>query len=136
MSLADRWSETIAELQKQQCYRQLNAANGVDLCSNDYLGYSQRLWPQPPNDPDTRDLMQSRSGTAARLLRGHHCIWDEVEQGLADWHAAPSALVMNSGYVANEGLLSTVIQRDDWVASDQLNHASIIDGLRLSGAER
>jgi 8-amino-7-oxononanoate synthase len=70
------------------------------------------------------------------LLRGHHPIWDEIEATLANWHGVEKALMMNSGYSANEGLLSTVIQREDWVASDQLNHASIIDGLRLSRAER
>jgi 8-amino-7-oxononanoate synthase len=78
----------------------------------------------------------SRSGLASRLLRGHHAIWDEVESALAAWHSAEAALVMTSGYVANEGLLSTVTEPDDWVASDALNHASLIDGVRLSRAER
>src|SRR5262249_44403119 len=49
---------------------------------------------------------------------------------------AESALMMTSGYVANEGLLATVIEPYDWVASDEINHASIIDGLRLARAER
>jgi 8-amino-7-oxononanoate synthase len=70
------------------------------------------------------------------LLRGHHRIWDEVETALARWHGAESALVMTSGYTANEGLLSTVIEPRDWVASDELNHASVIDGLRLARPER
>ncbi len=69
-------------------------------------------------------------------MRGHHPLWDDVEDALAAWHGAGAALVMNSGYVANEGLLSTVIEPDDWVASDESNHASIIDGLRLGKAER
>src|SRR5437764_5003596 len=73
---------------------------------------------------------------ASRLLRGQQPVWEEVEARLARWHGAEAALVMTSGYVANEGLLSTVIESGDWVASDQLNHASIIDGLRLAGAER
>src|SRR5205807_7653830 len=76
------------------------------------------------------------SGIASRLLRGHQPIWDEVESSLARWHGVAAALMMTSGYVANEGLLATVIEPGDWVASDALNHASIIDGLRLSQAER
>jgi len=59
-----------------------------------------------------------------------------VEAALAHWHGAGAALMMTSGYAANEGLLATVVQPGDWVASDQFNHAAIIDGLRLAGAER
>src|SRR5206468_9871553 len=77
-----------------------------------------------------------RGATASRLLRGHHPAWDVVETRLAGWHGAEAALVFNSGYVANEGLLSTVIATGDWIASDQFNHASIIDGLRLTKAEK
>ncbi|MCI0456597.1 MAG: aminotransferase class I/II-fold pyridoxal phosphate-dependent enzyme, partial [Gemmataceae bacterium] len=84
----------------------------------------------------SRGVGSSRSGMASRLLRGHHPIWEEVETALAAWHGAESALMLTSGYVANEGLLATVIEPHDWVASDRLNHASIIDGLRLSRAER
>src|SRR5262249_5446211 len=72
-----------------------------------------------------------RSGMASRLLRGHHPIWDEVESALAAWHGAEAVLMMTSGYTANEGLISTVIEAGDWVATDELNHACIIDGLRL-----
>jgi 8-amino-7-oxononanoate synthase len=69
-------------------------------------------------------------------LSGHHPIWDEVETALARWHGAEAALMFTSGYAANEGLLATAVEPRDWVASDQFNHASIIDGLRLSKAER
>jgi 8-amino-7-oxononanoate synthase len=79
---------------------------------------------------------QSRSGTASRLLRGHHPVWDEVESALAKWHGAESVLMMTSGYAANEGLISTIIEPGDWVASDELNHACIVDGLRLARCRR
>ena len=101
---------------------------GIDFSSNDYLGYSKLF------QKNVADL--SRSGKASRLLRGHHEIWDDVETELAAWHGAEAALMMTSGYVANEGLLSTIIEPHDWVASDEFNHASIIDGLRQSKAER
>jgi 7-keto-8-aminopelargonate synthetase-like enzyme len=130
MSLTDRWSAVLDQLRRQGRYRELSHCAGVDFTSNDYLGYGSR--PRPPlADPEL-----PRSGMASRLLRGHDPIWDEVEGALARWHGAEAALMMNSGYAANEGLLAAVIEPDDWVASDQLNHASIIDGLRLAGAQR
>jgi 8-amino-7-oxononanoate synthase len=141
MTLEERWSHELAELRAQGRYRKLSAPFGIDLSSNDYLGYGLKC-PRPPT-PLSRlaegaggEGHLSRSGLASRLLRGHHPVWDEVESALAGWHGAEAALVMTSGYVANEGLLSTVIEPDDWVASDALNHASMIDGVRLSRAER
>lgn len=128
MSLEDRWRAQLEALHRQGRYRQLTPPRGIDFSSNDYLGYG-KLLAQGADD-------LSRSGQAARLLRGHHEIWDEVERRLAAWHGAEAALMMTSGYVANEGLLSTVIEPHDWVASDEFNHASIIDGLRLTKAER
>jgi 8-amino-7-oxononanoate synthase len=129
MSLTDRWAAALGELREQGRYREMGRPAGVDFSSNDYLGYGAT--PPPPADPRL-----ARSGTASRLLRGHHPVCEEVEAALAQWHGAEAALLMPSGYAANEGLLATVIEPGDWVASDRLNHASIIDGLRLSGAER
>jgi 7-keto-8-aminopelargonate synthetase-like enzyme len=54
-----------------------------------------------------------------------------VERQLAAWHGAESALVMNSGFTANEGLISTIVDPGDWVGCDELNHACIIEGLRV-----
>jgi 8-amino-7-oxononanoate synthase len=128
MSLADRWRALLHHLHALGRQRALAAAAGIDFSSNDYLGFG-KLAP-PPVVPD------SWSGQASRLLRGHHALWDDVEARLACWHDAEAALVFGSGYVANEGLLSTILGPDDLVFSDQLNHASIIDGLRLTKAER
>ena len=83
--------------------------------------------PSPLGKPQS-----SRSGLSSRLLRGHHEIWDEVEARLAAWHGSESVLMMTSGYSANEGLLSTVIEPGDWVVMDDLCHACIHDGLRLT----
>jgi 8-amino-7-oxononanoate synthase len=128
MSLSSRWSRELDELKAQGRLRSLSLPAGHDFSSNDYLGYGRRA------ELDDSDL--PRSGTASRLLRGHHELWDEVEARLAEWHGTESALIFTSGYAANEGLLSTLPAAGDWVASDKLNHASIIDGLRLSRAER
>jgi 8-amino-7-oxononanoate synthase len=128
MSLSDRWRKHLDELRSQGRLRTLRTANGVDFSSNDYLGYGTlRL---------TAAAELSRSGAASRLLRGQHPVWDEVEAALAQWQRAEAALVFSSGYLANLGLLRTVIRPGDWVASDARNHASIIDGLRLAKGQR
>ncbi len=133
MSLFARWDRWLIELREQGRFRKLSAPSGIDFSSNDYLGYcGSRSNPVKGASHDAKDW----SGTASRLLRGHHPAWDEVESALALWHGAESALMMTSGYGANEGLLATVIEPGDWVASDEFNHASIIDGLRLCRAER
>jgi 8-amino-7-oxononanoate synthase len=128
MSLLARWQSSLETLRAQGRLRSLQSPQGIDFASNDYLGYGSL------GDPSTVPL--SRSGIASRLLRGHHPIWDEVESALARWHGAEAALVMTSGYVANQGLLATVIEKGDLVISDALNHASIIDGLKLAGGTR
>jgi len=128
MTLEERWQAQLDALREQGRYRTLKKPQGIDFSSNDYLGYGKRFWQNAAN--------LSRSGQASRLLRGHHEIWDEVETRLAEWHGAEAALMFTSGYIANEGLLSTVIEPQDWVASDEFNHASIVDGIRLSKAEK
>ena len=131
MNLFDRWSSELDRLTQENRRRVLQAPAGIDFSSNDYLGYSKR----PVRAGSVSDGL-SRSGTASRLLRGQQPIWDEVETRLAAWHQAEAALMMTSGYAANEGLLSTIIEQGDTCFSDQYNHASIIDGLRLSKAEK
>lgn len=126
MSLAGRWNTVLADLRGKGRYRSFRLPAGIDFTSNDYLGYGgTRCQPAV-----TGDL--SRTGMASRLLRGHHAVWDEVEALLAAWHGAEAALMMTSGYAANEGLISTVAEPGDWVAADELSHACIIDGLRVA----
>jgi 8-amino-7-oxononanoate synthase len=134
MALHERWRAILHDLRTRGRYRRLAPPGGIDFSSNDYLGYGKQAFTAAAATPATSAL--SRSGAASRLLRGHHDLWDEVETALAAWHGVEAALVFTSGYVANEGLLSTIIGPDDFAASDQANHASIIDGLRLAKAER
>jgi 8-amino-7-oxononanoate synthase len=124
MSLFDRWADDLRRLRDEGRHRSLRLPAGIDFTSNDYLGYAAR-----PHQVAREPL--PTSGAASRLLRGDHPLWREVESALAAWHGAEAALVLTSGYAANEGLLSAVIEPGDWVATDALNHASIGDGLRL-----
>lgn len=127
MTLGERWRATLQALADVGRLRALQNPAGIDFTSNDYLGYSSR--PYSPSELPT-------TGAASRLLRGQQPIWQQVEETLAAWHGVEAALIFNCGYMANEGLLGAAIDAGDWVASDQLNHASLIDGLRLSRADR
>jgi len=122
-------------LEARSQLRRLEIVRGINFCSNDYLGLS--------SDARLRDAVAaalaggSPSGsTGSRLLSGHALVWDELESELARWGGAEAALYFNSGYAANTGLFSCVLQPDDVVFSDSANHASIIDGIRLSGARK
>jgi 8-amino-7-oxononanoate synthase len=131
MSLFQRWSEVLDGLRAQGRFRSFTLPGGIDFTSNDYLGYGHgRL-----NHAD-RGARLPRTGMASRLLRGHHAVWDEVETALARWHGCETTLMMTSGFTANEGLISTLCEPGDWVAGDELNHACILDGLRLAKCRR
>ncbi len=125
MTLAGRWTAALDDLRGKGRYRAFRPPAGIDFTSNDYLGYGPRC--QPAVTPDL-----PRSGMSSRLLRGHHAVWDEVEAMLAAWHGAEAALMMTSGYAANEGLIATLAEPGDWVAVDELSHACVIDGLRVA----
>ena len=129
-TLFARWSEALDSLTTQGRFRALRPPRGMDFTSNDYLGYGNGRLAASRADAG-RDAELPTTGLASRLLRGHHPVWDRVEADLAQWHRAESVLIMNSGFTANEGLISTVVEPGDWVASDELNHACIVEGLRI-----
>lgn len=115
--------------------RTLGTIRGVNLISNNYLGLA--------TDPRLREAVASAlaeglpvCSTGSRLLSGNAEIWGELESEIAQFMRSESALYFNSGYSANVGLLSALIQPGDIVFSDSANHASIIDGLRLAGARK
>jgi len=108
---------------------------GVNLCSNDYLGMAAdpRLKAALIEAIETGDRTGS---TGSRLLSGHHAAWDELEAEFATFAGRESALFFSSGYAANTGLLSALLTSGDVVFSDASNHASIIDGVRLTHAQK
>ncbi len=102
----------------------------IDASSNDYLGYA--------NCPVSRETNLAGTSTgagASRLIHGTRAAHRSLESALSDWVGQPAALLFSSGYAANVGLISALAQPGDLIASDSLNHASIIDGCRLSKAE-
>jgi 8-amino-7-oxononanoate synthase len=103
----------------------------LNFSSNDYLGLASH--------PDVleaaaRAAAQAGGATASRLIVGTDPAYGELEAKLADFQGTEAALVFGSGYLANVGAISCLVGRGDAVFSDSLNHASIIDGCRLSRA--
>jgi 8-amino-7-oxononanoate synthase len=122
-------------LRERSQLRTFSEAGGVDLSSNDYLGLAA--------DPRLKQAAieavsqaPRTGGTGSRLLSGHHPVWNELEEQFADFAGTEAALYFANGYAANLGLLAALAGKDDLVFSDALNHASLIDGIRLSGARR
>ncbi|MBC7616333.1 MAG: pyridoxal phosphate-dependent aminotransferase family protein, partial [Pedobacter sp.] len=109
----------------------------IDFCSNDYLGLAQSKELRSLVEIETNRLSNFKNGaTGSRLLSGNYLYTEETEQDIAEFHSSTAALLFNSGYDANVGLLSSIPQRGDTIITDELIHASLIDGARLSYAER
>jgi len=101
----------------------------IDFCSNDYLGIVENKLIEKQINPTL-----SHGSTGSRLLSGNYELIEETEKFIADFHEADSGLIFNSGYDANTGLLSCVPQKNEVIIYDQLSHASLRDGVRLSFA--
>jgi 8-amino-7-oxononanoate synthase len=125
----------LVELRERDQLRSFAQITGVNLCSNDYLGLAE--------DARLKEAVLEAvaasarvGGSGSRLLSGHDPAWDELEEEFAEFAGTEAALYFASGYAANLGLLNSVLARGDLVFSDALNHASLIDGIRLSGARK
>ena len=128
----DRLAGALAELRGAGLLRQMRLPIGIDLVSNDYLGLAEHPHLTETMRASVADLPAGSGGS--RLLRGHHEIFEIIESQLASFSGSDSALLFGSGYAANIGLLQTVVSPDDLIVSDARNHASLIDGIRLTKA--
>ena len=106
----------------------------IDFCSNDYLSLSRNQTIQNEIHKKSKELKLGSTGS--RLLSGHYDLLTEAEEKVAAFHHAETALIFNSGYTANLGLLSSIPRRSDIILYDELVHASIHDGLRLTAADK
>lgn len=102
------------------------------LCSNNYLGLAEH--PDLKRAAAAAAGQEGTSSGASRLVSGSSLLHDRLETAVADWKGTEAALLFNSGYAANTGIIAALAGRGDTVFSDRLNHASIIDGALLSGA--
>lgn len=128
----------LAERQLAGNYRELKPENDlVDFCSNDYLGFARSVVLKELIDAELAAYAPVQNGSAgSRLLAGNTNYAEELEKSIAARHGYEAGLIYNSGYDANLGLLSALAQRGDTIITDELVHASIIDGARLSYANR
>ena len=134
MKLKERIQKNLAEIEAKGLTRKLVSPQGVDLSSNDFLCLSK----------DERLKLAMIEGirregvgsTASRLLRGERRCFAEVEKQFARWKGTQKSLYFATGYQANIGLLQTFLEKEDIVFSDELNHASLIDGIRLSKCQK
>ena len=128
----------LAIRKEQKAFRQLRQVNGLlDFSSNDYLGFARCSQLKQKISTDLEKYKDTRLGaTGSRLLTGNSALAEQTEVEIAAYHSAKNGLIFNSGYAANTALFSCLPQRDDTVIYDELIHASVIDGARLSFARR
>ncbi len=147
MQFYERISEELYELKSLDRYRYLpdiSARNGKDievngqlllnLSSNDYLGLGDDKALLEGYGSQFRKSSHAMTSSSSRLLTGNHPLYDQLEKALALLYGRESAMVFNSGYHANIGILPALCNRHDLVLSDRLNHASIIDGMKIAEA--
>ncbi|HTD46414.1 MAG TPA: glycine C-acetyltransferase [bacterium] len=127
-----RWPRELQGEQAPVCM--YDGRRVINLCSNNYLGLA--------SDPRLKEAARRAideygvGSGAVRTIAGNMTIHQALERRLAAFKRAEAALLFQSGFTANAGTVAALLGKEDVVVSDELNHASIIDGCRLSGAER
>ncbi|MBN8894475.1 MAG: 8-amino-7-oxononanoate synthase [Rhodanobacter sp.] len=105
----------------------------LSFCSNDYLGLAQH--PSLVAALARAAGEQGVGSTSAHLICGHRRTHAQLEEALAAWTGRERALLFSTGYMANLGVLQALLSRGDVCVQDKLNHACLLDGAKLSGAE-
>jgi glycine C-acetyltransferase/8-amino-7-oxononanoate synthase len=139
-------AERLEDLRETGLYRRLRLVEGRQgpritldgrdvllLCSNDYLGLAAH--PRVRNAAAEAAMRWGAGAGASRLISGNMQPHQRLERRVAEFKGYESALLFGSGYLANSGTIGALAGRGEVVFSDELNHASIIDGCRLSRAE-
>jgi 8-amino-7-oxononanoate synthase len=128
-SLAKRFSE--GNLRELRVF----PSHLIDFTSNDYLGLARsKELLELIAEQSIRDGEHLNGSTGSRLLSGNSKLAEDLEIQLSGFHGSANGLLFNSGYDANLGLFSCVAKRGDTILYDELIHASVIDGIRLSNA--
>ncbi len=128
--------KALIEREQKGMLRKLSKRNpAIDFCSNDYLGFSKLglLFKKLETSNQKQDTTYGSTGS--RLISGNSVFTEDAEKQIALFHHADAALIFNSGYDANVGLLSSIPQKEDLILFDELIHASIHDGIKLSYAK-
>ncbi|MGK2863861.1 MAG: aminotransferase class I/II-fold pyridoxal phosphate-dependent enzyme [Chitinophagaceae bacterium] len=129
--------EVLEKRKKDSLYRYLQVnENLIDFCSNDYLSFARSEKIKQRANRYANEINGLSGATGSRSISGNTAYAEELENFLATFHQAEAGLLFNSGYDANVGLFSCIAKKDDTIICDELIHASIIDGCRLSYANR
>lgn len=112
---------------------QINGRACLDFASNDYLGLSQHS--QVIAAAQAALQQWGVGATASQMVGGYRLPQKQLEQAIAHWLGVEAVLVFSSGYLANLGLMMGLISRHDLVIADKACHASLLDGIRLTGAK-
>lgn len=142
----DFLTQTLTQLESKGLRRRLRSVDGaqgakislngkvvINLCSNNYLGLADDARLRAAAIDCIAD--EGLGAGASRLVCGNMKSHSALEEKLADFKGTESAILFSTGYMANVGIISSLFSRDDVIFADKLNHASIIDGILLSGAE-
>ena len=136
LAQVDRWAidERERRFGTQLERSPLGVGDGIDLLSNDYLG----LRTDPRVVAAAREWLEKEGlgSGGSRLLGGDREPHRRLEEQLAQWQGVEAGLLFASGSAANVGLLTALLQPGDLVLSDRSNHASLVDGIRLSGCRK
>lgn len=142
MNISDFYSKLEEEIKKgksplviesgQGAYLTINGKKKLNLCSSHYLGFAE----SPRLKEAVKDATEKYGvGTGYRTLAGTHKLHIELEDAIARFKGTEKAVVFSSAYMANAAAIQTILGKEDIVISDELNHASIIDAVRLSGVK-
>jgi 8-amino-7-oxononanoate synthase len=135
----DTWlAETLRLRKEKNLFREFRTFPGlIDFCSNDYLGLARSKALFDRINKKCGTLPKRKNGaTGSRLLSGNTVLMEAVELKLASIFKSEATLILNSGYTANLAIFSSIPQKNDTILYDELAHASIKDGARLSLAHR
>ena len=116
----------------QGAYLTIEGKKKLNFCSSHYLGLAED---QRIKDAVIASVKKYGIGTGYRTLAGTHVLHLELEKQIADFKGTEAAVVFSSAYMANAAAIQTIIGKEDIVISDELNHASIIDAVKLSGVK-
>ncbi|CEP07884.1 hypothetical protein [Parasitella parasitica] len=137
-TLEQQLEDTLTKRREISKIRRLvvNPPNAIDFSSNDFLGLSHSNHFKTAYLNELQQLPTILGSTGSRLLDGNSAYCEQLEKKIANFHNSESALIFNSGFDANAGLFSTVPQRGDIIVYDELIHASVHEGMRLSRAAK
>ena len=127
----------LSQRKENQALRSLGSQNSlIDFASNNYLGLAKsEIIFDKAHQFLVDNGLKINGATGSRLLSGNYNLYEKVEEELSEYHNSEATLIFNSGYDANIGFFSSVLQRGDIILYDELIHASIRDGIQLSNAK-